>query len=77
MNPFEFVIIIISLSFLYKLLSVWIQHKDSRRAGERASDEAIATQQRLNDMEERVRVLERIVTDERFDLKRQFRDLGG
>ncbi len=44
MKPFEFVIIIVVLSFFYKLLSVWIQHKYSRRAGERASDEAIAMQ---------------------------------
>jgi hypothetical protein len=32
-------------------------------------------QERLNQVEERVRVLERIVTDERHDLKQQFRDL--
>jgi hypothetical protein len=32
---------------------------------------------RLDQVEERVRVLERIVTDERFDLKQQFKDLGG
>jgi hypothetical protein len=31
--------------------------------------------QRLDQLEERVRVLERIVTDERFDLKQQFKDL--
>ena len=31
---------------------------------------------RLNQVEERVRVLERIVTDERYDLKQQFKDLG-
>ena len=31
--------------------------------------------ERLNKVEERVRVLERIVTDERYDLKQQFKDL--
>jgi hypothetical protein len=30
---------------------------------------------RLEEVEERVRVLERIVTDEPFDLKQQFKDL--
>jgi hypothetical protein len=34
-------------------------------------------QRRLNEVEERVRVLERIVTDERYDLRQQFKDLGG
>ena len=32
--------------------------------------------ERLQQVEERVRVLERIVTDERYDLKQQFKDLG-
>ena len=30
---------------------------------------------RLDEVEERVRVLERIVTDERFDLEQQFKEL--
>jgi hypothetical protein len=32
--------------------------------------------ERLRQVEERVQVLERIVTDERYDLKQQFKDLG-
>jgi hypothetical protein len=32
--------------------------------------------QRLGELEERVRVLERIVTDDRFELKQQFKDLA-
>jgi hypothetical protein len=31
----------------------------------------------IADLEERVRVLERIVTDDRSDLRRQFKELGG
>jgi hypothetical protein len=77
MNPFEFVIVIVVLSFVYKLISLMIQRKDHRRVSDQASEEALAMQRRLNDVEERVRVLERIVTDERYDLKQQFRDLGG
>lgn len=77
MNPFEFVIVILVLSFVYKLISLMIQRKDSRRESHQASEEALAMQRRLNEVEERVRVLERIVTDERYDLKQQFRDLGG
>lgn len=32
--------------------------------------------EQLNRLEERIRVLERIVTDDKSDLHRQFRDLG-
>lgn len=76
MNPFELVIAIIALAFLYKLIDTWLRRKakDERRAGEAADGEL---QRRLSDLEERVRVLERIVTDERFDLQQQFKDLGG
>ena len=72
MNPFEFVIAIICIVFLFKLLDTWVKHKLSAR--QPAGDGE--TLQRLLELEERVRVLERIVTDERFDLKREFRDLG-
>jgi adenine-specific DNA methylase len=75
MNPFEFVIVIIVLSFLYKLVSLALQnkHQSRNREDEAANGELL---KRLEEVEERVRVLERIVTDERFDLKQQFKDLG-
>ena len=76
MNPFEFVIVIIVLSFIYKLISLLILRRDTRRASDQAGEEALAMQRRLNEVEERVRVLERIVTDERYDLRQQFKDLG-
>lgn len=73
MNPFEFVLAIICIVFLFKLLDAWVKHKLSAKQAPAADDETI---RRLAELEERVQVLERIVTDERFDLKRQFRDLG-
>jgi hypothetical protein len=76
MNPLEFVIVIVVLTFVYKLISLLILRKDTRRASDQAGEEALAMQRRLNEVEERVRVLERIVTDERYDLRQQFKDLG-
>jgi uncharacterized protein YicC (UPF0701 family) len=75
MNPFEFVITILVLSFIYKLVSTALQNKSQSRVreGDAVNAELL---QRLEQVEERVRVLERIVTDERFDLKQQFKDLG-
>jgi cell division protein FtsB len=72
MNPFEFVIAIMAIVFGYKLISLRMQQKSSRHND--AADRA-ACQQQLEQLEERVKVLERIVTDDRYDLKRQFEEL--
>jgi hypothetical protein len=72
MNPFEFVIVIVVLSFLYKLVAGWMNSRAQTSAQEPARVELL---KRLEEVEERVRVLERIVTDEPFDLKQQFKDL--
>jgi len=73
MNPFEFVIAIIALSFLYKLVDGLVKRKAGRRTESSVDNQVL---RRLGEVEERVRVLERIVTDERFDLKQQFKDLA-
>jgi len=75
MNPFEFVIALVVLSFIFKLVLAALQNRNQQR-GEVSADAAnTELRQRLEQMEERVKVLERIVTDERFDLKQQFKDL--
>ena len=71
--PFDFVLAIVALSFVYKLFDQWVKHKIAQRSVEEPNNDLM---RKLAEVEERVRVLERIVTDERFDLKRQFRDLG-
>jgi hypothetical protein len=76
MNAFEFVIIVIILSFIYKLLSAWMRSRAFRSNDESVNANAALMQQRLEQLEERVRVLERIVTDDRFELKQQFKDLA-
>jgi len=74
MNPFEFALAIIALVFLYKLVkTVVLQKNMGVRRDDTADADLLA---RLQQVEERVRVLERIVTDERYDLKQQFKDLG-
>ncbi|HRP88127.1 MAG TPA: hypothetical protein PLS34_11515 [Gammaproteobacteria bacterium] len=68
MNPFEMVVIIVFLSIVASMYSSWLKHK--RKGGDTPVDD-----RRLASLEERVRVLERIVTDSGYDLRRQFRDL--
>ena len=74
MNPFEFVIVVIALSFGYKLLAVWMRSREQSRSSDESANAGLV--QRLQQLEERVQVLERIVTDERFELKQQFKDLA-
>lgn len=74
MNPFEFVIAILVLVFGYKLIAGG-KLRRLRMHEEQADTATAEAKKRLDELEERVRVLERIVTDERYDLKRQFREL--
>jgi uncharacterized membrane protein len=76
MNPaFEFVIAILIVVFTYKLVNQRMHQKNLQNL--RGTDDAdrIAWQQRLDELEERVKVLERIVTDDKYDLKRQIEAL--
>lgn len=67
MNPFEMVVIIVFLSVIASMYSSWLKHK--------RKDVSPADDERLSRLEERVRVLERIVTDPGYEVRRQFRDL--
>lgn len=74
MQAFEFALALVALILVFKLVRLAIVH--NKRPPRR--DDPVNTEllERLNQVEERVRVLERIVTDERYDLKQQFKDLG-
>jgi len=75
MNAFEFVILIVLIVTIGRLIE--------KRAGRRHHREdpegeaaGTATAARLEDLEERIRVLEHIVTDEGYELRKKFRDLA-
>jgi hypothetical protein len=76
MHPFEFALALIALVLIFKLVRLAIVQT---RSAQPRRDDAVNAElvERLRQVEERVQVLERIVTDERYDLKRQFKDLGG
>lgn len=73
MHPFEFALALIAMVMLFKLIRTLIVRKNPTRRDDTVNAELLA---RLNQVEERVRVLEKIVTDERYDLRQQFKDLG-
>ena len=68
---FEFVIVIVLLSFIFKLLNAWLS-KPKRPVED--PDKGLMLQ-RLEQLEERVRVLERIVTDRGYDVATQIEAL--
>ncbi len=67
MNPFEMVVVIVAISVIASMYTSWLKHR-YKKAPE-------ADNERLSRLEERVRVLERIVTDSGYEVRRQFRDL--
>ena len=73
MQVFEFVLSIIAMGMIFKLIKFAIAHNKIPRRDDALDKDLL---ERLRQVEERVQVLERIVTDERYDLKRQFKDLG-
>jgi cell division protein FtsB len=71
MTVFEFVFMIIVVVFGYKLITLRMHQRNARSD----DTERVAWQQQLEQLEDRVKVLERIVTDDKYDLKRQLEEL--
>jgi hypothetical protein len=73
MNPFEMVVLIVLLSLVAGVANNYIK---SRGEGDSpASDELKQKLAKLDSLDERVRTLEKIVTDRDFELKEKFRNL--
>lgn len=77
MRPFEFVIAIVGIVLTYSAFMAILRSRRSRPDPKEAEMEADmqADRERLESLEERVAVLERIVTDRKSSLHRQFSDL--
>ena len=74
MDRYEFILAIIALVLVFKLVRTVMlsKHANLSRRDDSVNAELV---ERLAQVEERVRVLERIATDDRTDLKQQFKDL--
>ena len=75
MSPFEFVLGLLGIIFAYKLITIYLEQRSSNESAsaERKLNDDVA--ERLTDLENRVQVLERIVTDQRSKLRKEFEDL--
>jgi hypothetical protein len=74
MNVFSFVIALVTVVLCARLIQVYIETRNNRRqsAGDIDIEQTVA---RIEALEERVRVLERIITESRFDLEKEIDSL--
>ena len=67
-----FAFLVITVVLLARLAQAWIE---KRNAQPEKDEELQQTLDKIDVLEERIRVLERIVTEDRFDLKREIDSL--
>ena len=72
MNVFTFVFLIVTVVLCAKLVQAWIENRDNNRS---ANEEVEATLTKIDKLEERIQVLERIITEDRYDLKKRIDNL--
>lgn len=79
MDPFEMVVAIVFLCVIGGIVKSYFNSRAERGPGEAAQKEADELRDHIATLEDRIRVLERIVTDTtasgRDELRRQFREL--
>ncbi len=69
MNLYSAIVAVVAIWALVQVVRYWADSRRESTAGNGADDE------RLDTLEERIRTLERIITDERESLRRKFDDL--
>ena len=71
-SSYTFVLCIIAIVMLARVIQVYIMHRHKKPEVDTEIEETLA---KVDVLEERIRVLERIVTENRFDLKKEIDDL--
>lgn len=67
-----FVLFLVSIVMIARIVETWVKEKKTKPE---SSDELEDTLSKISVLEERVKVLERIITENRFDLKREIDSL--
>ena len=77
MRVFEFVLAIVAVALTYSAFMGYLKSRRDRPDPQEAEQEADrqADRERLDELEKRVAVLERVITDRKSSLHRQFSDL--
>ena len=72
MNVFHFVVWIVAIVAIANVLEKYLKSRAADKKNNEVSDDTL---QKMEALEERIQVLERIVTESKFDLRRQIDDL--
>jgi len=75
MQVFEFVLAIVFIALAAGVINNIIRVKAKRQVSDDSAADAAHYLAQLEALEDRVQVLERIVTDRSYDVKQKFRDL--
>ena len=67
-----FVVCIVAIVMCANIIQTWLKQRDQRPESDEELQDTLA---KIEQLEERIRVLERIVTENRFDLKREIDSL--
>lgn len=73
MDIFTFIFLVVLVGCSIPLLKIWLEGRQQRSV---ADGEADALRREVAGLRERVEVLERIVTDKAYEVRRQFASLG-
>jgi superfamily II DNA/RNA helicase len=73
MNVFTFVFLVVTVALCADLMRTYIKGRNKR--DESAAEEIEQTVVKIDALEERIQVLERIITERPFDLKKQIDSL--
>lgn len=75
MNPFEMIVTIVIIGCVAATINNWINARAKRAEIARKGDAPAVRQEELDRLEKRIRVLERIVTDQNYDLRKELHEL--
>jgi uncharacterized small protein (DUF1192 family) len=72
MNVFTFVFMTVTVVLCAKLIQIYIESRNKARSENEVADDTLL---KIDRLEERIQVLERIVTEDRYDLKKRIDNL--
>jgi hypothetical protein len=71
-STFVFVIIIVAMAMCANVIQSWLKHKKRTPENNQELEDTLG---KIDRLEERIQVLERIITENRFDLRKEIDSL--
>jgi hypothetical protein len=71
-STFVFVIIIVAIAMFANIIQTWLKQKNRTPEKNQELEETLS---KIDQLEERIQVLERIITENRFDLRNEIDSL--